>query len=444
MQDNDKKKLLIVDDEQNMLHMLEALLSRSGYAITSAQSGMAALTHMRHRKFDFVLCDVRMPGMDGLNFLEKTLEKYIDTTIIMMSAYGNIDMAITAMKAGAYDFISKPFKKDEVLLTLKKAEERESLRQENRDLKEEIKKSRTSKSFSQMMWKSKGMEDAVNLARKVAQYDTTVLITGESGTGKELFAQGIHLDSPRSEKPFYAINCGSIPGELLESELFGYVKGAFTGADKNKKGMFEVADGSTLFLDEIGELPISMQVKLLRVLQEGEIKPIGANIPYKIDVRILAATAKDLQQEVENGNFRADLFYRLNVLSIKIPPLRSRLDDIPLLCQHFISKFNTALKRNVGFVHPAAMDKLLAHTWPGNVRELENVVQRGVVLAENDSIDCTNLSKVLMHGSVQDRVDYFQGVESLKDAQRYLKKGLSNALWQKPRETSRVLQNCCS
>ena len=264
------------------------------------------------------------------------------------------------------------------------------------------------------------MEEAIALGRKVAQYDTTVLITGESGTGKELLAQGIHFSSPRRKKQFYAINCGSIPAELLESELFGYVKGAFTGADRKKKGMFEEADGSTLFLDEIGELPLTMQVKLLRVLQEGEIKPIGANNSQKINVRILAATAKNLEKEVGNGNFRADLFYRLNVLTIKLPPLRSRIDDIPLLCQYFIEKFNISLKRNIGFVHPAAMDKLLMHTWPGNVRELENVVQRGLVLAENDCIDCTNLPIAIQSGSMQENLDCFQGVESLKEAQKIL------------------------
>jgi len=418
--ENTGKKLLIVDDEENMLHMLEALLSRSGYTISSAQSGQKALAQMKYQKFDFILCDVRMPVMDGLDFLQKTQENQIDTTIIMMSAYGNIDMAVTAMKAGAYDFISKPFKKDEVLLTLKKAEEREFLRQENKALREEIKKNQVGRSFSQMVWQSKAMEDAITLGRKVAQYDTTVLITGESGTGKELLARGIHLHSSRKKSQFYAINCGSIPGELLESELFGYVKGAFTGADRNKKGMFEEANGGTLFLDEIGELPISMQVKLLRVLQEAEVKPLGANVSKKIDVRILAATARDLEKEVVNGKFREDLFYRLNVLPVKLPPLRSRIDDIPLLCQFFISKFNYSLKRNISFIHPAAMEKLLAHSWPGNVRELENVVQRGVVLAENDCIDCTHLPHAVQNRSAQEGVDYFQGVESLKEAQKIL------------------------
>jgi two-component system response regulator AtoC len=415
-----RKKLLIIDDEENMLHMLEALLSRSGYDISSTRSGSEALVYMQHHKFDFILCDVRMPEMDGFSFLEKTLEKHVDATIIMMSAYGNIDIAIAAMKAGAYDFISKPFKKDEVLLTLKKAEEREYLRQENKTLRGEIERIRINRSFSQIVWQSKAMGEAIAIGEKVAKYDTTVLITGESGTGKELLAQGIHFHSPRKNRQFFAINCGSIPGELLESELFGYVKGAFTGADKNKKGMFEEADGSTLFLDEIGELPISMQVKLLRVLQEGEIKPLGANVSRKIDVRILAATAKNLEDEVGNGKFREDLFYRLNVLLVKLPPLRSRIDDIPLLCQHFIKKFNLSLKRNISFVHPVAMEKLLAHSWPGNVRELENVIQRCVVLAENDCIDCAHLPSSVQNGPVSRGVDYFQGIESLKEAQKIL------------------------
>jgi two-component system response regulator AtoC len=415
-----KKTLLVVDDEENMRHMLEAMLTRYDYSVSLATDGEQASLMLDEKHYDFILCDIRMPRMDGIEFLSHNRKALENSTVIMMSAYGSVDMALEAMKKGAYDFISKPFKTDEVLLTLRKAEEREQLKLENKQLRIELEKKNSNDGFGDIIGENKELKAVIDLAKKVAKYDTTVLVTGESGTGKELLAQGIHLHSPRKKRQFYAINCGSIPGELLESELFGYAKGAFTGADRNKKGMFEEAYGSTLFLDEIGELPLSMQVKLLRVLQEGEIKPLGANITKKIDVRIIAATAKNLEQEVENGNFRKDLFYRLNVLSVKLPPLRSRIDDIPLLCQNFISKFNLSLKRNIRLIHPAAMEKLLAHSWPGNVRELENVVQRGVVLAENDYIDCTHLPHAVQSRSTQEGVDYFQGVESLKEAQKIL------------------------
>ena len=341
----EQKKLLIVDDEENMRHMLEAMLSRYEYTITSACDGLEATNKITDEHFDFVLCDIRMPNMDGLTFLEQNGSVLKETTVIMMSAYGSIDLALEAMKAGAYDFISKPFKTDEVLLTLKKAEEREQLKRENFFLKEELRK--RGDGFSAIIGKSRAVQSVIDLAEKVAPYDTTVLISGESGTGKELIARGIHASSPRSEKPFYAINCGSIPATLLESELFGYLKGAFTGADKSKKGIFQEADGSTLFLDEIAELPMDMQVKLLRVLQENEIRPLGSADVISINVRIIAATAKDLHQNVKDGLFREDLFYRLNVVSIPLPPLRDRLDDIPELSKHFISKYNGNLNCSI-------------------------------------------------------------------------------------------------
>ena len=301
-----KKKLLIVDDEENMRHMLEAMLSRHNYEISAAEDGMQASALIQENDFDFILCDIRMPNMDGLEFLVNNIHDLSNSTVIMMSAYGSVDLALEAMKNGAYDFISKPFKTDEVLLTLKKAEEREQLKNENIQLKKvlEIR----GDGFSDIIGTSKKIKTIIDLAEKVAPYNTTVLVTGESGTGKELIARGIHANSPRSSQPFFAINCGSIPGDLLESELFGYLKGSFTGADKNKKGLFEEADGSTLFLDEIGELPLAMQVKLLRVLQENEIRPVGSSTVKKVDVRIIAATAKSLPEEVEQGVFRQDLF----------------------------------------------------------------------------------------------------------------------------------------
>ena len=414
------RELLIVDDEENMLHMLKALLSKEGYSIDTTTSPTQAIALINSKRYDFVLCDVRMPEMDGLSFLNLLKKTKGLPTIIMMSAYGNMDMAISAMKAGAYDFISKPFKKDEVLLTLKKAEERESLQRENQSLRDEIQAVRATHSFASLIWKSNEMSDVVNLASKAAKYDTTVLITGESGTGKELLARGIHVDSPRNKKTFHAINCGSIPLGLLESELFGYMKGAFTGADRNKKGLFEEADGSTLFLDEIGELPLSMQVKLLRVLQENEIRPIGSNVTRKVDVRILTATAKNLEDEVRIGKFRKDLFYRLNVLKIEIPPLRKRIEDIPLLTEHFLRKFNLALNRTVDTIEPSVMEEFYNHNWPGNVRELENVIQRGVVLADKNVIEKKIIPNPVLKEPEKSVGNLFEGVNSIKEARKML------------------------
>lgn len=413
------KKLLIIDDEENMCHMLEAMLSRHGYAIRTAQNGKEASSLVAMERYDFILCDVRMPIMDGLEFLQHNPENLKNTTVIMMSAYGSIDLALEAMKTGAYDFISKPFKTDEVLLSLKKAEEREQLKQENLSLKRELGK--RGDVFSIIVGKSKPLQSVLDLAEKVAQYNTTVLVTGESGTGKELVARGIHSASARSDKPFYAINCGSIPASLLESELFGYAKGAFTGAEKDKKGLFEVANGSTLFLDEIGELPLDMQVKLLRVLQESQIRPLGASTEKSIDVRIIAATAKDLQDEVQSGAFREDLFYRLNVLAIRIPPLRERMEDIPDLCDHFINKYNDNLAENVRKVAKDAMDLLLKYHWPGNIRELENVIQRGMVLTDDSVIQADHFPRSVSstRREVQDETLQYSGY-SIKSAQKKL------------------------
>lgn len=375
--------------------MLKAMIERHGYAAEIAYDGLTALEKIRNEHYDFILCDVKMPQMDGLTLLQKGVDDLKQSTVIMMSAYGTVDLAISAMKAGAYDFISKPFKSDEVLLTLKKAEERESLRQENRLLRNKIKAIEEAGSFHGMVGKSTGMKNVFSLAQKVSGYTTTVLVTGESGTGKELVASGVHRYSARSQKPFIAINCGSIPEHLLESELFGHVKGAFTGAEKTKKGLFEEADGSTLFLDEIGELPLAMQVKLLRVLQEQEIRAVGASSSKKIDVRVVAATGRDLQEQVAKGEFREDLYYRLNVLQIAIPPLRDRKEDIPLLCHHFIKKFNSGFDTKIKAISPRAMEVLLNYSWPGNVRELENVIQRAMVLTSTDMIEDKHLPEPL-------------------------------------------------
>ena len=418
------RRLLVIDDEQNMRHMLSVMLKKSGYAVETAADGLEAMAALEENEFDFILCDIKMPKMGGMEFLKAARDKLQETTVIVMSAYGSIDTAIEAMKLGAYDYISKPFKSDEVHLTLKKAEERESLKKENLLLKERIRKIGRENRFGNMIGKSETMQAVFELAEKVAQYDTTVLITGESGTGKELIARGIHFQGQRADGPLVPVNCGGIPETLLESELFGYVKGAFTGADKNKKGLFEEAQGGTIFLDEIGELPLSLQVKLLRVLQENEIRPVGGAKTRKVDVRVIAATAKNLEEEIAQGSFREDLYYRLNVMPIRIPPLRERTEDIPLLCRAFLDRFNQALKRQVDEVTPAAMSHLMKHHWPGNVRELENAIERAMVFAEGRKLKPDHFAPELGAGTKGDPVNGIIAGYSLKEAQRVLEKKL--------------------
>ncbi|MDM8544025.1 sigma-54 dependent transcriptional regulator [Desulfococcaceae bacterium HSG9] len=418
------KKLLIIDDENNMRHMLATMLRKTDYLIDTAADGTEGLNKINLKLYDVILCDLKMPKMGGIDFLKAAGEKLAGTTVIIMSAYGTIDNAVEAMKLGAYDYISKPFKSDELFLALKKAEERDSLKKENLNLKEQINAINENYNFANMVAKSKKMLAVFQLASKVAQYSTTVLITGESGTGKELVAKGIHFKSPRSKMPFIPLNCGGIPENLLESELFGFTKGAFTGADRNKKGLFEEADKGTIFLDEIGELTPALQVKLLRVLQENEIRPIGSTKTKQIDVRVIAATAKDLEMEIRNNSFREDLFYRLNVLPIKLPPLRNRTKDIPLLCIHFLQKFIKKLNKEIHDISPGAIAMLLKHQWPGNVRELENVMERAVVLAEKKIILPENLPFELGSKSGSARMDdFFEGF-SLKQAQRVIEKRL--------------------
>jgi two-component system response regulator AtoC len=382
------KRILIVDDEENFRHMLSVILKKEGYDIETASNGGEALQKIALNPFDQILCDIRMPQMDGLEFLNEVKKMEVDATIIMMSAYGTVDIAIEAIKLGAYDYISKPFKPDEIILTLRKAEERERLRKENKLLREEVKKEY---SFENIVSKNKKMQSIFEVIKKVAQYKSTILITGESGTGKELVARALHYHSDRSQNPFIPVNCGAIPENLLESELFGHAKGAFTDAIRTKKGLFEEADDGTLFLDEIGELPAQLQVKLLRVLQDGEIRRVGESKSIQIDVRIIAATVKNLAKEVNEGRFREDLFYRLNVLPIHLPPLRERKEDIPLLVNHFIKKYAQSLSKNVVGIQPKALERFMNYSWYGNVRELENMIERAIVLTDRDQIELENL-----------------------------------------------------
>jgi len=418
------KELLVIDDEENMRHMLAALLGKSGYSVDTAGDGNEGLQMLSQKDYAFILCDIKMPGMDGMEFLKSMRDRLGSATVIMMSAYGTLETAVEAMKLGAYDYISKPFKTDEVLLSLKKAEEREILKQENTLLKERIENIKENYSFGNMVAKSKSMLSLFSLAQKATKYSTTVLITGESGTGKELIAKGIHFGSERSDKPLVTVNCGGIPENLLESELFGYKKGAFTGADKNKKGLFEEADGGTIFLDEIGELPMVLQVKLLRVLQENEIRPVGDSKTKKIDSRVIAATSKNLESEIKKGNFREDLFYRLNVLPIRIPPLRERVEDISILSQYFVKRFNRELERAISEISPVTLSVLVSYKWPGNVRELENAVERAFLLSEESEL----LPEHFSLGPVVDEGEEYEGELSggfsIKLAQKALEKKL--------------------
>lgn len=407
------KRILIVDDEESFRHMLSVILVKEGYEVETSANAEEGLRKAAVSVFDQILCDIRMPGMDGLAFLREIKKTEIEATIIVMSAYGTADIAIEAMKLGAYDYISKPFKPDEIILTLRKAEEREQLRRENQLLRKEVAREY---SFENIVSKNEKMQKIFDVIKKVSQYKSTVLITGESGTGKELVARALHYNSDRSQNPFVAINCGAIPENLLESELFGHAKGAFTDAIRTKKGLFEEADGGTLFLDEIGELPGPLQVKLLRVLQDGEIRRVGEGKPIQIDVRIVAATVKDLQKEVNEGHFREDLFYRLNVLPLHIPPLRERKEDIPLLIQHFIAKYNQTMNKNVTSVDHKAMEMLMSYKWFGNVRELENTIERAIVLSEKNNIESENLP-----GEISDFKEEFK-IETLPDEEYSIKK----------------------
>jgi len=386
------KHILIIDDEANMRHMLTEVLERKGYQVTAASDGLGALSVLKDRPFDLILCDLRMPQMDGLTFLKKVSEQGLDATTIVMSAYGSIDTAVEAMKQGAADYISKPFKPDEILLKVAQTEERNRLRQENLRLRNEVLEEF---SFENMVAKSKPMKEIFETIQKIAGYKTTTLITGESGTGKELIARAIHYNGIRKNAPIVAVNCGGLPENLLESELFGYVKGAFTDAVKDKAGLFQEANGGTLFLDEIGDLPLPLQVKLLRVLQDEIVRPLGSTDNIKVDVRIVAATAADLNDKIRQGTFRDDLFYRINVLHIEVPPLRERKEDIPMLVEHFVRKFNKRLNKGLKGFSSEALQALLRYHWPGNVRELENLIERTMVLTEHEEIPLKDLPEEL-------------------------------------------------
>ena len=426
----EKKRLLIIDDEENMRHMLSVVTSKAGYQVTMAENGEQALAIQKKAPFPFILCDLKMPKMDGLHFLKALQDSNTPQPIvIMMSAYATIDDAVEAMKSGAYDFVTKPFKTAEILLVLEKASAHLHLCEENIRLKAKVKELQGTDNFEEIIAHSKKMRSLLQLTEKVAKYDTTVLITGESGTGKELIAKGIHQNSTRKTKPFIAVNCGSIPENLLESEFFGYVKGAFTGAEHDRKGLFEEAYSGTLFLDEIGELSLGLQVKLLRVLQEQEIRPVGSVKTIKTNVRVITATAKDMEKEVAEGRFREDLFYRLNVLPLHLPPLRERKEDIPYLCAHFLARLNIKMDLAIEEVSPDAMTILLEQEWKGNIRELKNCLERAAILAETNQIIPEDLTGPHIKSSHDEQINELLGTFSLKQAKKIIeKKMISRAL----------------
>ena len=380
-------QILIVDDERSMQEFLEILLQREGHEVACCGSAAEALLALENDDFDLVISDIRMPGMSGLELLNHVRELAPDTLVILITAHGSTESALEAMKNGAYDYLTKPCSVDEIRLVVEKSLEKKDLSAENRKLRRQL---REQTSLPSCMGRSPRMDEVFQLVRQVAPSRTNVLISGESGTGKELIAHSIHALSERSQGPFVAVNCGAIPENLLESELFGHVKGSFTGAVSNKLGLFEVADGGSLLLDEIGEMPLSLQVKVLRAVQDRTFKRVGGTSDIRVDVRIISATNRVLEDDVANHRFREDLFYRLNVIEVKLPPLRERREDIPPLVQHFIGKFAGELGKDVREIAPDALAALERYAYPGNVRELENLIERAVTLTQGAriSLDC--------------------------------------------------------
>ena len=374
-----KSKILVIEDEKNMREILKILLEGEGYEVSTATDGVEGLGWINREIFDLIITDIKMPGLDGFQVLKKAQELSPETLVIMITAFGTTESAIESMKLGAYDYLHKPFKIDEIRLVVKNALEKRKLRGEVSILRDKI---RTTYELGNIFYKSPKMQELLRLLPKIANSNSNVLITGESGTGKDFAATAIHNLSPRKERNLVAINCASFPEGLLESELFGHMKGAFTGAVYNKQGLFEIANGGTLFLDEIVEMPVNLQAKLLRVLQNGTFRRVGGTTDVTVDVRIVAATNKSPLEEVSAGRFREDLYYRLNVVPLHIPPLRERTEDIPLLVDHFIKKFSSTPRR----LSPDAMKLLIHYPWKGNVRELENIMERVLLLTDAEEI----------------------------------------------------------
>lgn len=378
-----KSRILVVDDEESIREFLEIMLKKEGYEVSTAEDGLKAKEVLQKKSFDMVISDLQMPNVTGIELLKHVKESYPETVFMLITAFGTTETAVEAMKMGAYDYVTKPFKIDEVRMNIANALKSQHLEVEVRTLKKELVREY---SFQNMVGNSAPMHAIFDLIKRVSHSNTNILITGESGTGKEVIAKSIHYSGPLKDKPFVTVNCGAIPENLMESEMFGHKKGSFTGAVVDKTGLFEVANNGTLFLDEVGELPLSVQVKLLRAIQERIIRRVGATEDTKVEVRIIAATNRNLEDMVAKGTFRQDLFYRLNVINIKSPALRDRADDIPLLAQFFLKKYNERLGKNISSISDEAMTIMKKYNYPGNVRELENMIERTVALEAGSTI----------------------------------------------------------
>jgi two-component system, NtrC family, response regulator PilR len=378
-----KPRILVVDDEESIREFLDIMLRKEGYDVTCVEDGQKAIDILKKKTFDLVISDLQMPNVTGIELLKHCREAYSELLFMMITAFGTAESAVEAMKMGAYDYITKPFKIDEVRINIANALRSRNLEVENRVLRKELQKEY---SFQNLVGNSEAMHKIFELIRKVSDSPTNVLVTGESGTGKEMVAKAIHYNSPLKDRPFVSVNCGAIPENLVESELFGHKKGSFTGAVTDKDGLFEVADGGTLFLDEIGELPLSSQVRILRAIQEKTVRRVGGTEDVKVEVRIIAATNRDLEQMVQQGTFRQDLYYRLNVINIRTPALRERRDDIPLLAVHFLQKYSERFGKAIQTISKEAMDLLKKYDFPGNVRELENIMERTVALESGATV----------------------------------------------------------
>ena len=434
------ERILIVDDEEGLRKVLSLLLKKEGYQVDTASGGTEALEHLDRDVYDAVISDIKMPGMSGIELLKNVKARDPQLPVIIMTAFASVDTAIEAVNQGAFHYFVKQTKNEEIKLVVRRALEMGRLRAENKFLKHELKKTLTPRPI---IGASPRIQEVFETVRKVAKADSTVLLCGESGTGKELFARQIHQWSKRAGGPFVSINCGALPENLLESELFGHVRGSFTGAVKDKEGLFQVARGGSFFLDEVGETSQAIQVKLLRILQEREIIPVGGSKPVKVDVRVVAATNADLEREVERGNFRADLFYRLNVIPVTLPPLRERREDIPLLVAHFLQQYCEVSERPLLDLSDEAMHLLTQYAWPGNVRELENVIERGVILEEGDRLTAASLPERLRAqpappaegGSTPSSGRNLTG--TLEDVEReYMMKVLEVTGWQKKKAST--------
>ncbi|MBN2246303.1 MAG: sigma-54-dependent Fis family transcriptional regulator [Candidatus Aminicenantes bacterium] len=424
------EKILIIDDEKSILDLLSVVFTKEGYSVEISLSPSRALELMSREDFDIILTDIQMPQISGMEILKEVKQKTPEIPVVMITAYGTIKQAVEALKAGAMDYVVKPFDVDELKIIVNQGLEQGRLKRENWLLKKELKEKY---SFENMVGKSKIMQEIYGLIEKIAGTDSTVLITGDSGTGKEMAARAIHTNSNRADKSFVSINCGALPESLLESELFGHVKGSFTGAVANKKGMFEVAEKGTLFLDEVGEMSPWTQVKLLRALQERKIRRVGGTEEIPVDVRIIAATNQELKRATEEGKFREDLFYRLNVISLEMPPLRKRKEDIPLLVNHFLQKHCKKMNRKMKRLSPDVMTLLESYNWPGNIRELENTIERTVAIEERETITRMSLPSELLEPPKTQNNDFmiepgFNLNKTLDNiTQKYIHKALESA-----------------